>query len=242
MPLTPRIELDRPSAIVFDVDGTLYEPLWVRAPILCRIVRAHATSPRAGVRLLRALRAYRAAQERLRAADVHVEEVGEGQLRLAADSAGMPVEELRRAVARWMDEEPLALRSRAMRDGLQEFLEAARASSLPLGVCSDYPSAPKLSAMGLSAYFDVTVSAQDGEVQRFKPDPRGLLIAARRLGVAASSVIYVGDRPEIDAVAAARAGMRCVIVGRRRARRGRDAYACVSSFRAFAAALALAGS
>ena len=62
---------------------------------------------------------------------------------------------------------------------------------------------------------DVVVCAQDSEVQRFKPDPRGLHVALDRLGVPAERAAYVGDRADVDWPAARDAGMACFIIGGR---------------------------
>jgi putative hydrolase of the HAD superfamily len=95
-------------------------------------------------------------------------------------------------------------------------LVAARRRGLRVAACSDYPPAEKLAAMGIAGLFDVVVSAQDPDVQRFKPDPRMLEVALERLGVSKEEALYVGDRPEVDAEAARRAGIACAIVGSRR--------------------------
>jgi phosphoglycolate phosphatase-like HAD superfamily hydrolase len=58
------------------------------------------------------------------------------------------------------------------------------------------------------------VTAQDPEVQRFKPHPRGLEVTLGRLGVSKREAIYIGDRADVDGEAAGRAGVRCVIVRR----------------------------
>lgn len=57
--------------------------------------------------------------------------------------------------------------------------------------------------------FAVIVGGDD--VAAHKPDPEGLLAAARTLGAAPAEVLYVGDSTT-DAKAAARAGMRFVAV------------------------------
>ncbi len=66
-------------------------------------------------------------------------------------------------------------------------------------------------AMGIRPYFDAVVSAQDSEVRRFKPHPRGLEVTLARLGVEPGQACYIGDRPEVDAAAARAAGLECVI-------------------------------
>jgi HAD superfamily hydrolase (TIGR01509 family) len=103
-------------------------------------------------------------------------------------------------------------------------------------VLSDYPPAAKLAALGVDQYFDVAVCAQDAEVRAFKPSPRGIRVALARLGVEPREALYVGDRPEVDAAAAAAAGVPCVIVGRRDAARA-GGWAEVSGYAALGRAL-----
>jgi len=209
----------RLKAIVFDVDGTLYRQEPVRRAMLARLVRAHLDRPLAGLRTLRWLHAYRKAQERLRGEPGEPTDGGDladRQVRLACEWTGAEPEALRSCVRRWMEQEPLTLLRPSLRDGLPALIAAATRRALRLGVCSDYPAAEKLAAMGIAGLFEVVVSAQDADVQRFKPHPRILEIALRRLGVPREEALYVGDRPEVDAEAARRAGVACAIIGPRR--------------------------
>jgi putative hydrolase of the HAD superfamily len=70
--------------------------------------------------------------------------------------------------------------------------------------------------MKLRGRFDAIASAADPEILAFKPDPRGLTVVAERLGVKPREALYIGDRAEVDARAAASAGMLSAIIGRRR--------------------------
>ena len=208
----------RLRAIVLDVDGTLYEQSRLRRRMAWRLARSHVGRPRALLRTVRIIRAYRAAQEQLRNAapnglDLALAQRQLAQQQLAAGSVAAQLTEVERCVTRWMENEPLDLIPGCVRAGVRRFLEVARARGLQTAVCSDYPAARKLAAMDLLDAFPVIVLAQDRDVQRFKPDPRGLEVALARLQVAATEALYVGDRPDVDAVAAARAGMACVIVG-----------------------------
>jgi putative hydrolase of the HAD superfamily len=93
-----------------------------------------------------------------------------------------------------------------------ELLAEARRSGLRLGIFSDYPAEAKLNALGISSYFETVVCSRDPQVQRFKPNPKGLQVVAQRLGVDCRRTAYIGDRPEIDGVAAHKAGMRSFII------------------------------
>lgn len=207
-----------PDAILFDLDGTLYRQAPVRAAMVARIVRAHWSRPGEGLRVVRAIRRYRRCQEELRGAVPDWADLGEEQLRRAC-GGGRPDEVVRASVSRWFEREPLDLLEAATRPGLRPLLAAARERGTRLAVCSDYPAARKLQAMGIAHFFDVVVCAQDPEVQRFKPDPRVLRCALSRLGVRPERALYVGDRADVDAAAAAAAQIPCVLVGSRRSRR-----------------------
>jgi len=183
-------------AMVFDVDGTLYPQGPLRRAMMLRLARAYWHSPLEGWTTLLGLRAYRREQERLR----------------LTPSAGVD-QKGTEAIRRWMEDEPLAFLRPLVYEGLAELLAAAKSDGLKLGVFSDYPAEKKLRTMELDKYFDVVVSAQDPEVQRFKPDPRGLEITLGRMGISNSDAVYVGDRADVDGAAAAGAGMRCAILG-----------------------------
>jgi FMN phosphatase YigB (HAD superfamily) len=59
----------------------------------------------------------------------------------------------------------------------------------------------------------LVVDATEADVNAFKPHPRGFLAAAARWGLEPGAILYVGDRPEVDAVGAVAAGMRCAVIG-----------------------------
>lgn len=206
---------DGMKAVITDVDGTLYRQGLVRRWMVSRLVRAHFKRPAAALRVFRILRAYRHTQEHLREAvrAGPAGDVAELQLRLASQQTGYDLASVRACVERWMEIEPLDLLARAAYPDLLEFLDFVHRRGVLLGAFSDYPAARKLEAMGIRNRFSAVVSAQDADVQEFKPSPRGLQVALTRMGVEPADAVYIGDRPELDAAAAWRAGVRCVIIG-----------------------------
>jgi len=198
-------------AVVFDVDGTLYDSRPVQRGMLKRLVLGHLVCPWRGPRTLKALSVYRKGQEALRATGERYDDLGRAQIEYAAERTGVPASEVAELVACWMEREPLDLVARAKRAGLDELWRALRASGKKLGVFSDYPPEEKLEVLGVEA--DFVVWAQQPDVGRFKPDPTGILRCVERLGVAPDEAVYVGDRIEVDARAARAAGMRCVVLG-----------------------------
>lgn len=97
--------------------------------------------------------------------------------------------------------------------GMDTVLEALEARGLRWGVVTNKPSqyaAPLLSALGLAQRCSALVCPD--HLARRKPDPEGLLLACRQLGLEPSQAIYAGDhRRDIEAGRAA--GMRTVACG-----------------------------
>jgi HAD superfamily hydrolase (TIGR01509 family) len=210
-PLVPEIDLGRVKAVVFDVDGTLYRQGPLRRAMAGRLLRAHLLHPRRGRQTLRALSAYRRAQEELRTEPAGSDLAG-AQLHLAAARCGLDDASVRAHVAEWMETAPLDLVARLKQPGLDELLSDLRSAGVRLAVLSDYDAAGKLDALGIARYFDVVVTAQQPDVGVFKPHPRGLRVVLERLGVEPADALYVGDRVDVDAAAAAAAGVPCVIL------------------------------
>jgi HAD superfamily hydrolase (TIGR01509 family) len=204
--------MDAPlRALLFDLDGTLYDAAGVRQGMRVRLATHVARRPIQGLRTLRFVAAYRRAQESLRQSRTPITDTA--QLEAACRATGMDVTWAASVIARWMDQAPLDLVRRHMRAGLVTCLETARARGLRLGLFSDYPADAKLTSMGIRDLFDAVCWAQQSGIGAFKPDPRGLLRTLDMLGVTPAEALYVGDRPDVDGEAARRAGMRALIIG-----------------------------
>ena len=215
------------KAVIFDVDGTLYDQTPVRRAMLARLLAMLATHPRRGVQTIRVLRAYRRAQETLRSGPIDGD-VASAQIRLASERTHVDEDVVVQCVTRWMEEEPLGLLAPCVRPGAIELLRECRSRGLRLAALSDYPAEAKLKALGMADLFDLVLCAQTPEVNIFKPHPRGLLVILERLGVNAAECLYVGDRIDVDAATAHAAGMDCAILTRRSAHAPRSNYVPVA--------------
>jgi HAD superfamily hydrolase (TIGR01549 family) len=197
-------------AVLFDLDGTLYNQSRMRALMALELGMLPATGPFKAPRRWRALRAYRHAQERLRG----LEATPTTQGVLAAAASGVPVSEVERIADEWMQRRPLKYLRVCRAPGAVALIDWLAHAGVKLGVFSDYPAVAKIAALGLSGRFDPVLCATDPEVGAFKPNPRGFLRAASIWQLPPAAVLVVGDRPDADAAGAAAAGMPCVIVGR----------------------------
>ncbi len=204
----------RIRAVLFDLDGTLYRQTPMRSLMAMELL----TLPMSGVlkapQRWRALRTYRQAQEQLRSTDAHGSATS-AQLAAAARGTGLPVEEVDRLVNEWMMERPLKYLRLCRAKGLDRLLDFLDTTGIRAGVLSDYPAESKLRALGLDGRFSPVLCTSAPDVAALKPSPRGFLLACRSWRLAPGEVLYVGDRPDVDAAGASAAGMPCVIIGGR---------------------------
>jgi HAD superfamily hydrolase (TIGR01549 family) len=201
------------KAIVFDVDGTLYHLEGIRKALWIHFLRCYWYRPMRMRRVMRAVRSYGLAPESLRSVPAEYSDLEDAHRDCAVKACGLPRDFVLESARQWLVEEPIAFISNYRHEGVQDVLSELAGKGVRLGVFSDYPPRAKLRAMGIENFFEAVVSAQDPEVQRFKPDPLGIQVTLRRMRIAANQALYVGDRPEIDGVAAERAGVAFRLVG-----------------------------
>ena len=209
-----------PKAIIFDVDGTLYSQTKLRFCMVREMVMCVLRQP-GRIAELRILRLFRRMREK-HAAEA-ASDLESRQYLWAAQAAGVSPEKVREVVQDWMFERPLAYLRSCRYPGAQALFSQFQAHGIPIGVFSDYPAQDKLRALGLTA--QVIVSATCAEVNRLKPDPTGLLVAAAKMGVPAAACLLIGDQEAKDGVCARRAGMPCLILASRRKNRQLHALA-----------------
>lgn len=205
------------AAVVFDVDGTLYDTARMRGALLPLLLRRGLAHPHETATAISVIRWYRRAHERLRGrlSDELGGDLAEAQLRLAAELSGRPEELVRRVVRDWFETAPLVALAAAVRPGLSAALARLRGAGIRTAVLSDYPPLAKLQALGVGEAFDCVAWAQQATIGVFKPNPAGLREVLRQLDVAAARAVYVGDRPEVDGVLATSAGCRGALIGSR---------------------------
>ncbi len=198
-----RLLKELPKAVIFDVDGTLYDQPRLRR-IMCRELVIHCfRSPVTGLRAIRILTAFRRLRERM--PEMKVENIAEAQYSLTAQRVNYPLEKVRLIVHEWMFQRPLRYLPFCKFPGLVSFLDHLAIHKVTTAVFSDYPAQAKVQSMGLS--FSILLDAEDARVDRLKPDPKGLELCTELLGLEKTACLYIGDRDDRDGECARRAGM-----------------------------------
>jgi phosphoglycolate phosphatase len=183
----------RPTAVVFDLDGTLVDS----APDIHAVgLRMLADLGRPPVTLAQA-KSF----------------VGNGAATFVArclaatgpePDAALRAEALRLFHAHY-DADPAALST--VYPGVVGLLDALGAAGVPLGVCTNKPRRPAdavLAALGLAPHFAAVVGGDTLPV--LKPDPAPLFLTLELLGADPAGALFVGDS-ETDAATAQAAGV-----------------------------------
>lgn len=203
----PAFEYSRFRAVLFDVDGTLYDQKRLRRVMMIELLR-HCLSRRGGWSDLRILSNFR----RLREKNFQREELclADAQYQWTADALNVDVERVQRVVKEWILDKPLRHLPACCPSGMQDLFERLGRKKIKIGVFSDYPPDDKLAALGLKA--DASACALDLSINRFKPHPAGLIHICKRLGVSPEQVLHIGDRKDRDELAAINCGAQSMIM------------------------------
>lgn len=199
-----------PKAIIFDVDGTLYDQKKLRKRIIWEILKFLALHPN---RLIDFKILWDFRKSREKTVSMQVSDIENQQYVWGGHVSKVPPEKVHQVVREWMLEKPLRHLPACRYQGVLEIFSYLRKRNIRTGIFSDYPVRDKLSVLGLSP--DVLVCATDREVDRLKPDPKGLLVAAEKLRIPVGQCLFVGDRDERDGECARRAGMPYVIIDKK---------------------------
>jgi len=202
------IAWEKVRAVIFDVDGTLYNQRSLRLLMLRDLIMYYFMHSSCWKDLL-ILHAFRRFRENMAERSQGDGEIYKIQCQLTAVKLGVSVKRVEACVANWIMSHPLQYLKSVQFPGILEFCRSLEAASIKLAAFSDYPAEEKLKVLGFPNM--LTVCSVDKEVNCLKPDPKGLLFAARKLSVPVDACLLIGDRDNRDGECARRIDMPYLI-------------------------------
>ena len=191
----------RPKALIFDLDSTLYDDSTYarfQTDILIERLAAERGDPIANCKAL--IERMRQARRRLEGSDTSL-----GNLFLAL---GIPMET---SIA-WR-EELIRPAEWLKPDARLDAALAALAGTFPLCLVTNNPRSvglASLDALGVSRHFPILIGLDD--TMRSKPDSAPFRFAAKKLGLAAETLVSIGDREDVDIRPALSLGMGGILI------------------------------
>lgn len=188
---------DEVQAVVFDVDGTLYDQRKLRLRIVTEMM-VQAARGSFSFADFKTIMLYRRCRERWAESQQPV--LATTQYELAASMIGRPASEIRRLVEEWIERRPLPHLRACRFASVDAVFERLRARGIRIGVFSDYPIKDKLVALALRA--DAVAYALEPEISYLKPNTAVLKTVISRLTIAPKNCLVIGDREDKDGVCA----------------------------------------
>ncbi len=201
-------DLQNIKAVIFDVDGTLYDLKKMRSKMFWDLLKYFFLHPQKISELLMVYK-FRRLREKNRA--LNVPNLEQAQYEWPASSLNVSAQAVKQAVEEWMHVRPLKYLAQCRFSGVSELFLILRQKGIKIAVVSDYPAEEKLKALNLQA--DAVFSSTDPAINKFKPDPAGFLLALESLGVNKEQTLVIGDRQECEGQAATAAGIPYLLVG-----------------------------
>jgi len=201
------------KAIVFDVDGTLYNQTLLRILVAGRMFFSFIASPKQFSHEFKIIKEFRKIQEKLRESDLNfINEMT--QVKLTSEKLRLNYDDVSKVINKWFNEIPLSLISICKKNGLIRTLSKLSGEGYKLGLFSDYSSEDKAEALGIKGLLEVIVCSSDSDVGKLKPASIGFVKVAEKLNLKTNEIVYVGDRFEVDITGAENAGMIPLLIGK----------------------------
>lgn len=204
--MVSKIEWDRIRAVVFDVDGTLYNQTKVRVQMAKELFTYYMKNP-GRKKELRILYEFRKQREgMIRKVNVNLEET---QYRIVAERMKVTYDEVYHIVVRWMYNEPLRYVYRYKYGWVDYVIQKLYEKSIKMAFYSDYPLKEKLEVLNIEC--DNVFCSTDRVIDELKPSLKGLMVIAEKLELESAGILIIGDRDDRDGEGARMAHMPYII-------------------------------
>lgn len=202
-----RLDWSEIKAVIFDVDGTLYDQGKMRRYMFIELLKYYSFHLR-HLQDLKILMDFR--KERENQAFNLVGNLDNTQYVWGAKASNVSEERIRSLVNKWIYKVPLKYIYRCRFPGVSKFFNNLSKIHIVTAIFSDYPAKDKMAA--LKFHSDYIFCATDQNIDRLKPDPKGLFVISEKIGIPIDKCLFIGNRDDRDGECARKALMPYLII------------------------------
>jgi phosphoglycolate phosphatase/putative hydrolase of the HAD superfamily len=195
------------KAVIFDVDGTLYDQKRMRRYMLIELIKHYSLNLR-HLRDLKILMDFRKEREKQQYSPVN--DLENAQYVWGAKASNVSEERVRDIINKWIYKVPLKYLHRCRFPDVHEFFNNLSRHHIVTAVFSDYPAKDKMTSLRLHS--DYIFCATDSNIDRLKPNPKGLFVISEKIGIPVEKCLFIGNRDDRDGECARKACMPYLII------------------------------
>lgn len=199
------IDLNQYDALIFDIDGTLYNQKKMRLKMIKYLLKFYFVHWSHWKDLL-VIMYFRKVREQ----ECYRDKTIDQQYELVAERYSKTAEYVKQVISKWMYEEPLRFIKESVYPEIVSIWREKQKNGALIIVYSDYPASDKLKTIGLKA--DRIFSADMEEIQELKPSKKAMKLILQEMGIDVNCTAYIGDRYEKDGKSAEYAGITYIDV------------------------------
>ncbi|MDW3647764.1 MAG: HAD family hydrolase [Bacteroidia bacterium] len=207
-----QLDIEKVQAILFDLDGTLYDLKAMQKIMRKKILFHLLTKPWKWKEILIV---YYFRKDRKDAAGAYVPDLKITQYRWLQRRFDLSLKNLESIIEKWMYELPAKQLADLAFPNLYSFLDVLKAKAIPFGIHSDLQIGKKLECLNIQP--DCQSDATDADINSLKPHPGGIFAFAKKLEIKEENILVLGDKEKLDGRMAREGGSLFVHIQNHRA-------------------------
>lgn len=196
------------KAVIFDVDGTLYNLSKMHRYIFWEMLKYYIVRP---CKYLEIFIVYNYRKERERLAHSSANNIAERQYDNVAKKLKLDKSKVIQVIDFWMNKKPLEYIEKCLNIEIKELIDQLRLMGVLIVYFSDYDPTEKVKRLDLK--YDYFFCSCDREIDALKPSTKGLSYILEKLRLNANQCLLVGDRDDKEGLMAREIGMDYNILG-----------------------------
>lgn len=200
-------DLCKYKAVIFDVDGTIYDLSKMHKYIFWEMLKYYLLHP---TKCLDILIIYNFRKQREYLASIFAKNIYEAQFLEVSKKMKISNDRVISVVDYWMNKEPLKYIKKCLNKEVKELIDKLSLCKVLIIYFSDYDPSEKVKALGLP--HDYFFCASDPQIDALKPSEKGLTYILEKLNLKSEECFLIGDREDKEGIMAKKVNMKYYLI------------------------------